>query len=212
MMKLVATHVLATAAAVMAVAVGVASPAFADPPTINGTYSGGDVLNLWTIATTCDPMGCTGTVSSNQGWTVPATLVDGMWNFKITKPDGAICSDGSYAPAFISLALDPVTLAGTITTDSNYDCPGGTLSQAPFQLHRVGGRPLLGDRGRPSALSGTTTVLARCPSPLPAPRVRRALPGPRVREPVRRLARWRRTRWIRAAAQLVPRSWEPSPS
>ena len=65
------------------------------------------------------------------------TLVDGKWNFKITKPDGAICTDGSYAPAYISLALDPATLAGTITTDSNYDCPGGTITQAPFQLHQV---------------------------------------------------------------------------
>ncbi|MEU0496860.1 hypothetical protein [Mycobacterium sp. NPDC006124] len=137
-MKFVVTRTLASAAAIIAAAVGTASPAHADPPALNGTYSGGDVLNLWTFATTCDPTGCTGSVSSNQGWTVPATFADGMWNFKITKPDGAICSDGSYAPAFISLALDPTTLAGTITTDSNYDCPGGTLTQAPFQLHRVG--------------------------------------------------------------------------
>ena len=135
-MKLVVTRTLASAAAIMAVAVGVASPVLADPPLLNGTYSGGDVLNLWTIATTCDPTGCTGSVSSNQGWTVPATFVNGMWNFKITKPDGAICSDGSYAPAYISLTLDPATLAGTITTDSNYDCPGGTITQAPFQFAR----------------------------------------------------------------------------
>ena len=136
-MKLVVTRTLAAASAIVAVAAGLAAPALADPPLLNGTYSGGDVLNLWTIATTCGAAGCAGSVSSNQGWTVPATLVDGKWIFKITKPDGAICADGSYAPAYISLNLDPATLAGTITTDSNYDCPGGTITQAPFQLHQV---------------------------------------------------------------------------
>ncbi|KQY08321.1 hypothetical protein ASD37_10450 [Mycobacterium sp. Root135] len=140
-MKLVVTRTLASAIpvamAITAVAAGLAAPALADPPLLNGTYSGGDVLNLWTIATTCGATGCAGSVSSNQGWTVPATLLDGKWNFKITKPDGAICADGSYAPAYISLTLDPATLAGTITTDSNYDCPGGTITQAPFQLHQV---------------------------------------------------------------------------
>ena len=140
-MKLVVTRTLASAIpvamAITAVAAGLASPALADPPLLNGTYSGGDVLNLWTIATTCGTAGCAGSVSSNQGWTVPATLVNGMWAFKITKPDGAICDDGSYAPAYISLTLDPATLAGTITTDSNYDCPGGTITQAPFQLRQV---------------------------------------------------------------------------
>src|SRR5690242_3043106 len=136
-MKLVTSGIVAAVATMTAVAVGVAPPASADPPLINGTYSGGDVLNLWTIATACAPAGCTGTVSSNQGWSVPATLGNGLWNFRITKPDGAICDDGSYAPAFISLALDPTTLAGTITTDSNYDCPGGTVTTAPFQLHQV---------------------------------------------------------------------------
>ncbi|MBI3214690.1 MAG: hypothetical protein HYZ38_12755 [Mycobacterium sp.] len=136
-MKLTITRMLMPALA-MAAAVGLAASAYADPPLLNGAYSGGDDENVWTIATSCGITGCTGTVSSNQGWSVPATFTDGRWNFTVTKPDGVICDNGSYAPAYISLAVDPVTLAGTISTDSNYGCPGGDISQTPFQLTKVG--------------------------------------------------------------------------
>ncbi|GLP77903.1 hypothetical protein TUM20983_50130 [Mycobacterium antarcticum] len=136
-MKLVVTRTLTMAAAMTALAVGLASPSVADPPLLNGTFSGGDSENMWTIATTCTATACTGSVASNQGWTVPAVFANGVWNFKVTKPDGVICDDGSYAPAYISMTLDPVTLAGTITTDSNYGCPGGNVNQEPFQLRQV---------------------------------------------------------------------------
>jgi hypothetical protein len=120
-----------------AAALGFAASAQADPPLLNGTYAGGDAENVWTIASTCGLTGCTGTVSSNQGWTSPMAFTDGRWNFSVTKPDGYVCQDGSYADAVIYLTVDPVTLAGVISADSNGSCPGGSLSQTPFQLRQV---------------------------------------------------------------------------
>ncbi|WP_395308600.1 hypothetical protein V4U86_25275 [Mycobacterium sp. AMU20-3851] len=124
------------AAAGLALSVG-AGAAHADPPLLNGNFLGGDAENLWTIASTCAPAGCTGTVSSNQGWSSPMTLQDGRWYFLVTKPDGFICSDGSFAPVVVHMSVDPVTLRGVLSADSNGTCPGGVTSATPFQLKPV---------------------------------------------------------------------------
>jgi len=138
-MTLKITRTLATAAAMAVVAApGFAASAHADPPLLNGKYSGVDNEFVWTISSNCATNGCKANVASNQGWTSVATLNNGRWNFRVTKPDGVICDDGSYAPAYISLSIDPVTLGGTISSDSNYDCPGGDITTSPFQLRKVG--------------------------------------------------------------------------
>ncbi len=137
-MKHAVTRSMISAAAVTAAAVCLAATAHADPALLNGTYTGGDDENTWTISTNCGANGCTGTVASNQGWSVPTTFSGGRWNFQVTKPDGVICDDGSYAPAYISLSVDPATLGGIISSDSNYGCPGGDISQTPFQLRKIG--------------------------------------------------------------------------
>lgn len=123
----------------MALGVAFAVPAQAEPPLLNGTYSGaeGDPENVWKIASTCGPAGCAGTVASNQGWTSPMTLTNGIWYFSVTKPDGFICPDGSFQPAVISMEIDPVTLGGVLSADSNGACPGGITSATPFQLKQV---------------------------------------------------------------------------
>ncbi|MHA3024049.1 hypothetical protein ACXPWS_27715 [Mycobacterium sp. BMJ-28] len=132
------TRLMGAACALTAVAaLGFAASAHADPPLLNGTYAGGDDENTWTIASTCGLTGCTGSVASNQGWTSPMTFTDGRWDFAVTKPDGFICEDGSYQPAVISISVDPATLGGVISADSNGACPGGILSQTPFQLRAV---------------------------------------------------------------------------
>lgn len=132
------TRLTGTAFAITAAAaLTFAASAQADPPLLNGSYAGGDAENIWTIASTCGLTGCAGTVASNQGWTSPMTWTDGRWNFSVTKPDGYICDDGSYAPAVISISVDPATLGGVISADSNGACPGGILSQTPFQLRAV---------------------------------------------------------------------------
>jgi hypothetical protein len=138
-MTLTIRRTLAAAFAMAGVAaLSFAAGAHADPPSFNGTYSGGDAYSVWTVSTSCPTDGCTGTVASNQGWSVPTTMTNGLWQFVVTKPDGVICTDGSYAPAYISLAVDPVSLNGTITTDSNYSCPGGQITQQPFTIAKVG--------------------------------------------------------------------------
>jgi hypothetical protein len=137
-MKLRVTRALLTTVALTAVAAGFAAPVHAEPPPFNGSYAGGDVDNVWTVSTACPTEGCTGTVASNQGWQVPAKMVNGLWHFIITKPDGAICADGSYAPAYIEIEVDPNSLNGTVSLDDNYSCPGGQVTTSPFTLTKVG--------------------------------------------------------------------------
>jgi hypothetical protein len=132
---------LATAVAAPAIAgLALAGPATADPPLLNGTYGSadGDPYSVWRIATACGPAGCTGTVTSNQGWQVPTTLSNGRWNFTVSKPGGLTCDDGHYEAAVVSMSVDPVTLAGVVSSDSNYGCAGGIVTQTPFQLQKVG--------------------------------------------------------------------------
>lgn len=132
------TRALGAAVVLAAAGIGCAASASAEPAQLNGSYSGGDEDMVWTISSNCEAGNCTATVASNQGWTKVATFHDGSYHWIVTKPDGAVCDDGSYAPAFITISLDPVTLRGTVATDSNYGCPGGQLSQEPFQLHKIG--------------------------------------------------------------------------
>lgn len=134
------TRALGVAALSAAVAgVGFAGVAHAAPPPLNGTYAGVDDDEMvWNITSSCAADTCTATVASNQGWTKVATFHDGSYHWIVTKPDGAICDDGSYAPAFITISVDPITLQGTVASDSNYGCPGGHIDQQPFQLRKIG--------------------------------------------------------------------------
>ncbi len=127
-----------TVVVLLSLMVALAAPARAEAPPFQGNYAGGDAENYWTVATACQTEGCTGTVSSNQGWQVPTKMVGGLWHFLITKPDGAICADGSYAPAYIEIEVNPVNLNGVIWLDDNYSCPGGNVTQTPFTLTKVG--------------------------------------------------------------------------
>ena len=74
---------------------------------------------------------------SNKGWTSVATLANGRWGFDVTKPDGVVCADGSYAPVIIAYSVDASTLTGTVTADSNGECPGGQITQVPVQLKKI---------------------------------------------------------------------------
>lgn len=132
--------VLAAMAAPAIAAMALAGGAAADPPLLNGTYNSadGDPYNVWTIATSCGPTGCAGTVTSNQGWSTPTTLTDGRWVFTVTKPGGLTCDDGHYEPAVVSMSVDPVSLSGVVSSDSNFGCAGGIVTQSPFQLQKVG--------------------------------------------------------------------------
>ena len=139
-MKLTITRGLAAACSLAAVTgLGSASPAHADTA-LNGQYSvvGGSDQFYVTVASTCATEGCTASLVSNRGWTAVATLTNGRWNYNVTKPDGVVCGDGNYADIVIRYSLDANTLAGTVTADSNGECPGGQVTQAPIQLQKIG--------------------------------------------------------------------------
>lgn len=133
-------RILSAAAAVPAVAgLALAAPAQADPPLLNGSYTevGGDPLDIWTFGTNCGATGCAGTVASTKGWTTTAASTNGLWAFTISKPGGLICDDGSYQPAVASVSVDPVTLQGVLSSDSNFGCEGGAVTRTPIQLQKV---------------------------------------------------------------------------
>ena len=162
------TRTLATAFAMTAVAVGLPGLAQADPPLLNGTYtSDGDADQfLWTIATNCGGNGCTGSVASNQGWTVPAILTGGRWEFTVTKPDGVICDDGRYAPAYISLSVDPVTLEWNAVQRLQLQLPGRRYQPVP--VHAEKGRlspPRRLALTRRASPAGNTETLDRAAHP-----------------------------------------------
>lgn len=132
---------LAVACALAALSpLGFAAPAFADAVPPNGRYmiDGGSDQFYVTVSSTCATDGCTASIVSNRGWTSVATLSGGRWNYNVVKPDGVICGDGSYADIVIRYSLDANTLAGTVTADSNGECPGGQVTQGPIQLTKVG--------------------------------------------------------------------------
>jgi hypothetical protein len=95
---------------------GPSSPARAKTPAdiaINGTYQATsigswgkinqqynqqqEVTAKWTISTICTTMeDCTGTVTSDQGWTAPVTMTDGLvWYLKHDVKDWEKCQDGT---------------------------------------------------------------------------------------------------------------------
>lgn len=136
---LTARFVTATVAA--AIPLGFSAVAGANPSPLNGQYAiVGGADGVYVNATSNCPVatdGCTASLASNRGWTSLATLTNGRWNFTVTKPDGVVCADGSYAPVSIAYSVDAATLSGYLTTDSNGECPGGQITQAAFQLQKV---------------------------------------------------------------------------
>jgi hypothetical protein len=105
----------ALAAAAMIAAVSLAPQAQAsDRGSLNGSFtatSNGEwartndvfrnevsVRALWTISTQCSyPSECTGTVTSDQGWTAPIYQTGGTWYVKHVVPNWIPCPDGTFA-------------------------------------------------------------------------------------------------------------------
>lgn len=141
-MKRMITGVLVTASVVAVVPTVLSPLASADLSPLSGRYAivgGADGAQV-TATTNCVTLadGCTANLVSTVGWTSVATLTNGRWNFTVTKPDGVVCDDGSFAPVSIAYSVDAATLAGYLTTDSNGECPGGQITQAAFQLQKIG--------------------------------------------------------------------------
>jgi hypothetical protein len=114
---------------------GVAGPvAEASPASwgLNGTYlatSNGEwsktndvfhdqdsIRSTWTISTTCSyPTECTGTVSSDWGWTAPIYKKSGVWYVKKTVDAWQPCPDGSAGPGLQVFRFYPATPDGSGT-------------------------------------------------------------------------------------------------
>ncbi|CAJ1493351.1 hypothetical protein MU0083_000274 [[Mycobacterium] kokjensenii] len=126
-------------ATVVATALNSAVEADADPQSQGGVYAieGGAEGYFIVVAPHCVTNGCTAEITSNRGFDGPAVLNNGRWDFKISKPDGVVCDDGSYAPVVVDYSVDAVSLEGVLTADSNGNCPGGQVTQAPFRLRKV---------------------------------------------------------------------------
>jgi len=134
------TRALVGATTLAAAAVTGSTMAYADPGSLSGRYAvaGGSDQSVVTAKSNCATEGCTAALVSNLGWTAVATLNGGRWNFNVVKPDGVICSDGSFADVVIRYSIDASTLAGTVHADSNGECPGGQVTQSALQLTKVG--------------------------------------------------------------------------
>jgi hypothetical protein len=57
------------------------------------------VTATWTVSTDCASyVDCTGTVTSDQGWTATATCRAGSWSVPHDIPNWQNCADGTFAP------------------------------------------------------------------------------------------------------------------
>ncbi|VEG39802.1 putative secreted protein [Mycolicibacterium flavescens] len=125
------------AAIAFVASMGTATPAYADDfgVALNGTFlvmsdgewakksigphgaGGADVfrddvtvVQTWTVSTDCvSPIECTGTVSSDRGWTAPIRL-DDFWYVDRDIPNWMPCPNGTFAPGhqkFMLWGMDP---------------------------------------------------------------------------------------------------------
>ncbi|WP_445166248.1 hypothetical protein ACTXG7_20615 [Mycolicibacterium sp. Dal123E01] len=127
----------AVCAAVTVVGLNCAAPAAADQNWgINGTFeisSNGDWAkvndryenqpserNTWTIQTSCiSPYECSGTVTSDGGWTAPIYTTNGLWYIKRTVPNWRFCADGAAVEGFQEYKIYPVGADGHVDSASN---------------------------------------------------------------------------------------------
>jgi hypothetical protein len=74
------------------------------------------ITSTWIITSTCpSPYACTGTVTSDQGWSAPTHSTAGMWYVSRDLQNWEPCSDGSAAPGhqvYRFYLLDASTLVG----------------------------------------------------------------------------------------------------
>ena len=135
---------MAITAAVAGIAVGSASPAWADGR-LDGEYTfiNGPTSNSWSITTQCTPEAtCGGSVSSSSGMLAAIRRqAGGPWT--IERHDvfnGWTCPDGSTGAADLVYSFDPVTLLGTISyTSKPGTCndPNSLQNQQPVSLVKV---------------------------------------------------------------------------
>ena len=113
------------------------------------------VRSTWTISSSCSTaMDCTGTVTSDQGWSAPLKMTDGLnWYVKRNIPNWETCPDGTSFTAkdyFSFYPANPDTgentlgspvLAGREKTVGPSGACGTNLPldiEQPFRLDKIG--------------------------------------------------------------------------
>jgi len=159
-------------AVVALIGAGISLPAHASDGDwgLNGTYtatSNGEwaktnerfqdeasLRSTWTISTVCSyPTECTGTVSSDFGWTAPIYKTGGVWYVKRTVENWEPCPDGTAAAGlevfrFVPTRPDGAKVDPTSTTlvgEDQTTGPSGACGiskplfiSMPFKLVKVG--------------------------------------------------------------------------
>ncbi|OSC39968.1 hypothetical protein [Mycobacterium decipiens] len=166
----IATVMLVTATAFSGLGPASSARASKDDVAINGTYRAtsigqyaktretyhdeATVVSTWTIRSTCTTtQDCTGTVTSDQGWSAPLYMHDGtMWYVKHEVPNWERCEDGTAftgQQTFTFYAVDsnglPQTGSPTLAGKDRTVGPSGACGQnqwltveMPFRLDKIG--------------------------------------------------------------------------
>lgn len=136
------------AATVLIAGVAVSPPAHAAEWALNGTFTAtsngewaksNDVFHnqasvraLWTISSECSyPTECTGTVTSDQGWTAPIYQTGGEWYVKHIVPQWMQCQDGPAADGFQVFRFKRMTSNGDNTDPSSNTLIGEDATTGP---------------------------------------------------------------------------------
>jgi hypothetical protein len=114
------------------------------------------VQSIWTIKTSCpeNPVQCSGTITSDEGWTAKIVHVPGMWKVIREIPGWETCADGTAATGrqvytFWPTTQDPglpVDADSTLFTGENVTVgPSGACGQSfplnitmPIKLVKIG--------------------------------------------------------------------------
>ena len=140
--------VVMIAATALVAGVAVAPSAHAAEWALNGTFtatSNGEwaksndifhqqqsVRAIWTISSECSyPTECTGTVTSNQGWTAPIYQTGGEWYVKHVVPQWIPCPDGSAADGFQVFRFKRMTPSGDTTDPTSNTLIGEDATTGP---------------------------------------------------------------------------------
>jgi hypothetical protein len=136
-------------AAVLVLGITVAAPSHASADwALNGTFtatSNGEwaqsndifheqqsVRAVWTIASMCSyPTECTGTVTSDQGWSAPIYQTGGEWYVKHVVLHWIPCPDGSSADGFQIFRFKRMTPDGDTTDPTSNTLIGADATTGP---------------------------------------------------------------------------------
>ncbi len=133
-----AMNLSAGATLLAAAAIGGLAPAHADVnnPAINGAFqatSNGDwartndsyhdestIRSTWTITSSCvNPNKCSGTVTSDQGWTANLIRAPAMWKVIRDLPNWETCGDGTAATGHQIFTFYPIGSETSLLVDAN---------------------------------------------------------------------------------------------